>query len=732
MIGATPLLGTGFDRDKIPASIAVYDRQDLHSIGLAPMLNLLEERTPSVAIGDAQGNEFQPNLVYRGFVASPLDGNPQGIAVYANGIRLNQPFADTVNWDLLPDIAIDKLNLQSSNPAFGLNALGGALSIRLKNGFTYQGSSSIVRGGSFGTLGGSFEYGRKSGDTAAYFATNAVHSDGWRQSNQSDVRQFFGDLGWRGKSAEVHATVLLADNMLNGPGTTPVELLNAQRNAAFTLPNATANKYALVGLNGTWDASDTTSIQGAMYYSNLSQRIVNGNTTSATPCGGNLCDDNGKPLIGRNGAPIPDFLNGGPYAQLNSLGLDTNGYGVAAQLTHEGAIFGLHNKIVSGASFDGGLSSFGANTAIGGVSADRRFIGPGSVVVQPDGSIAPVKLGTSTRYYGMYLSDIFDATPSLSVSFSARLNIADIDLHDRNGSALNGSHRFVRLNPGIGATYKISPTMSVYASYTEANRAPTPSELSCASSAMPCTLANFFVGDPSLKQVVGRTVEVGLRGQFAIDPETTMEWNLAAYRTDTSDEILFVASDTPGLAYFQNVPLVRRQGIEIGTTLRSPRLRAWLNYTYTDATFQTALTLASPLNPMADANGQIHLSAGNRLPGIPRHRVKAGLSYAANDAWTVGVSAVFSSGQTLFGDEANLTPETGVYLVVSANTSYRLTESVELFALVRNVLNAKYETFGTFSSTSAIPIAQVPGAANTRSLSPAPPVAGFAGMRVTF
>ena len=732
VIGASPLLGSGFDRNKVPAASIVLNADDIRRTGIVSVLGALEETAPGVSLGDAQGNEFQPNFMYRGFSASPLDGNPQGLAVYVNGIRFNQPFADSVNWDLLPDIAIDKLNLQGSNPVFGLNALGGALSVQLKNGFTYQGASAEVRAGSFGTIGGAFQYGKKSGDTATYVAANAVRSDGWRQFNQSDVRQFYGDIGWRGKAAEMHLNVLAADNVLNGPGTVPVELLAAQRNAAFTSPNLTTNKYALIGLSGIWDVNDTTSLQSVLYYSNLSQRIVNGNTTDAQPCGGFLCDDNGNPLIGRGGAPIPDFLNAGPYAQLNLLAIDTNGYGAAAQLSHDGTIFGLHNKLVAGLSFDGGQSSFTASTAIGGLMGERQFAGPGIVVAQPDGTIVPVRLDTSTGYYGAYVADVLDLSPSLSLSLSGRLNLADIDLHDRNGTALNGTHHFVRFNPGIGLSYKLLSSVSVYASYAEANRAPTPSELSCASPQSPCTLANFFVGDPSLKQVVSRTVEVGMRGRLSVDADSTLDWNLGLYRTENADDILFVASDTPGLAFFQNVARTRRQGIEAGVTLRTSKIKAWLNYTYTDATFQTALTLDSPLNPAADAGGQIHVSPGNRLPGIPRHRLKAGLSYAATEAWTVGMSAIFSSGQILFGDEANLTPDTGGYIVLSANTAYRLTDNIQIFALVRNVMNAKYETFGTFSSSAAIPIAQAPGATNTRSLSPAAPVAAFAGVRITF
>jgi len=211
-----------------------------------------------------------------------------------------------------------------------------------------------------------------------------------------------------------------------------------------------------------------------------------------------------------------------------------------------------------------------------------------------------------------------------------------------------------------------------------------------------------------------------------------LQWNIGFYRTTVSDDIVFLPASIPGRDFFQNVGLTRRQGIETGLTLRSGRMRAWLDYAFTEATFQSGFTEDSPLNPAADANGQIHISRGNQLPGVPRHRLKLGLSLEVTDAWTVGFNAIVSSGQYLFGDEANLTPRTGGYAVLNVNTKYRITPNIEIFGLVQNVLNSKYETFGTFSDTGSIPIAQAPGASNTRSLSPAPPIAGYGGVRMTF
>jgi outer membrane receptor protein involved in Fe transport len=734
VIGATPLLGSGVDRDRVPAATNVLTPAEINRTGIPNMLGTLDERVGSVALDDPSGNPFTPNLLYRGFTASALEGTAQGLAVYLNGARFNSPFGDTVNWDFIPDMAIDQVNLEGANPVFGLNALGGSLAIQLKNGFTYQGGELMVSGGSYGRVGGGFQYGRQSGDTATYIAGSLLHDSGWRQYSSSELRKIYGDIGWRSDTAEVHFNVLAAGNTLNGPGTVPVQLLDVSRSAQFTGPNKITNQYALLSLSGSTEVAEATSLQGLLYYSNISTRVLNGNTPNVAPCAEApevLCTDNGGAATGRSGAAIPNFLDGGPYAQLNRQGLDSNGYGGSLQLDRRGTLFGLPNRTIAGASLDGGVSMFDANSAVGGIDVARNFIGSGIVIDQQDGSIAPVRVSVNNQYYGLFATNMLDITPALTLNVSGRFNYAQINLNDQNGTALNGNHSYSHFNPGVGLTYRIASWVSAYASWSQANRAPTPAELSCASPTAPCTLTNFFVGDPDLKQVVANTWEAGFRGRFAPFDGATMQWNVGAFRTNSTDDIVFLPSTVPGRDFFQNVGSTLRQGVEAGLTFHMPRLNAWIAYAYTAATFQTGFLEDSPLNPAADANGQILVHAGNQLPGVPRNRLKFGVSYKLTDPWTIGLSGIASSGQVLFGDEANLTPKTGAYVVLNFNTSYQITERIQLFGVVLNALNAKYTTYGTFSDTASIPIAQVPGASDTRSLSPAAPIVGYVGLRFT-
>jgi iron complex outermembrane recepter protein len=740
VIATTPLLGSGVDAAKVPAQTQVLTGADVTREGNANALRALNQNVPGVSLDEAAGNPFQPSLFYHGFQASPLQGNPEGLAVYLNGTRFNQPFGDTVNWDLIPDLAIDRMNIVGSNPVFGLNALGGALAVQLKNGFTYQGFEADVSGGSFGKLEGEMQYGVQKDNVAAYFAASGLSEGGWRDLQSSDLANFYADLGWRGDGGEVHINAIYApNNRLNGPGTSPVQLLAVDPAAVFTAPNLITNTYTQVSLNGNYRISDKDSLQWNTYYTYLVQKVYNGNVPSWAPCpppqAAFLCESPGTFLTGLAGAPISSFNGPNPlfYSELDQQSTTTNGYGAALQVTDTRDLFRRPNQFIAGVSFDGGQTLFGASAQAGSLAlSDRVFAGPGITIDQADGSIAPVRVAVSNAYYGAFFTDTYDFTQRLTGNVSGRFNYEAIDLSDQIGTSLTGNHTYSRFNPAGGLTYKLLPDLTAYVSYADANRAPTPAELTCASAAAPCSLANFFTGDPNLQQVVSHTVEAGLRSRLHPFAGATLSADFAFYHASLSNDIQFVQSPIIGRGFFENVGSTLRQGIDLNFRLEAGRLHAFLGFAYIEATYQTGFLEASPSNPQANAAGNIFVHPGDRLPGIPANQVKIGVDYKVTDAWTVGGTGIYASGRFLFGDEANLTPPIPSYFVLNLYTNYQLTKHLQLFGQVNNAFNATYYTFGTFSPTALVPIIQAPGATNPRSYSPAAPIAGFVGLRVTF
>ena len=265
--------------------------------------------------------------------------------------------------------------------------------------------------------------------------------------------------------------------------------------------------------------------------------------------------------------------------------------------------------------------------------------------------------------------------------------------------------------------------------YAETNRAPTPAELSCADEAAPCSLTNFFVGDPPLRQVVARSFELGASGQS--HGAWTLRWQIAGYRTTSRDDIQFTASDTRGRAYFRNIGSTRRMGADINVSLSRGPWTLQAGYAFIDATFRSPLTLNSPDNPSADEDGRIRVLPGARIPGIPRHRATLSFEYAGK-GFKLGGDVQGQSGQRLFGDESGSQAPTNGFFVAGLHGSLHLVGPLTAFADVTNLFDKRYATFGTFSQTSEVELSEAPAATNPRSLGPGAPRRWLAGLRAKF
>src|SRR5882724_7828153 len=191
----TPTASTGIDVDKVPAAINAVGANQIARTDSLNIADALQQQVPGIIISDTTGNPFQPDVQFRGFVASPVSGTPQGLAVYQNGMRINEAFGDTVNWDLIPTAAIQSVTVVTNNPAFGLNALGGAVNVQMKNGFTYHGAEIDTMGGSFGRIQSSAQWGKQIDNFAVYGALEGLYDGGFRNFSVSNVRRFYGDIG---------------------------------------------------------------------------------------------------------------------------------------------------------------------------------------------------------------------------------------------------------------------------------------------------------------------------------------------------------------------------------------------------------------------------------------------------------------------------------------------------------------------------------------------------------
>jgi iron complex outermembrane receptor protein len=754
VIGATPVPGMNIDADKIPGNAQSLSAADLRQLdGNASIINGLSNRLGSVNINDTLADPFQPDILYRGFEASPVLGTPQGLAVYQNGVRINEAFGDTVDWDLFPDIAINRVDIVSSNPLYGLNALGGALSVTMKNGFTFEGVDAGLSGGSFNQRQGSAEFGANNGAFGIYGAARILNQDGWRLFAHDSVRQYYMDLSYHDHGATIDLSYARADNRLFGQGAAPIQSLLLNSTDVFTGPQNNVNTLDFITLNTAYAFTDTLSVQSVLYSRNFRQTVANGDNSDYTGCTNisALCQGDGlTPATDATGANIPDLTSGG----VNIIGqndferLRTDGLGGSLQLASNHPIAGHGNVFAVGMTFDTAQTHFFSGTEVGLLNSELTVL-PGILVVTPENSVdsngdlvssTPVSLISNNKYYGAYLTDTFDATPAFSVTGSGRYNISKIDLEDQLGTNLNGNNRFTHFDPAIGATYKLLPNVTAFAGFAVNNRTPTASEIECSNPEQPCLLPTNLASDPpNLKQVIAKTTELGLRGHLGMGSNVgVLAWNASVFRINSEDDIYGISTSISS-GFFQNIGSTRRQGFETGLTYQARTWSAYAQYSYIDATFRSPLVLASPSHPFQDADGNIQVVPGGRLPLIPLNRVKLSGDYWVLPNWSVGASVSYVSDSFYRGDESNQLPQLPGYSVVSLRTTFKLAKQVELFANVQNLFDKRYSTLGILGDPTGVNAPGVPTgvdsgdpSVDSRFQSPGMPRAYFGGIRFTF
>jgi iron complex outermembrane receptor protein len=713
----------------------------LGASGGLDLQSALSRRLPGATLSDSQGNPFTQDLELRGFDASPTSGRPQGLAVYQNGARLNEPFGDTVNWDLVPEIAIAGADLRTQSPAFGLNALAGALSLRMKSGFD-DSRDLTVKGGSFGRVFGAAEMSKVMGDAAVYGAVEAGRDGGWRLHSPSQVLRAYGDLAWKGTAGEARLSISGADNRLTAVGPTPVDLLAADRRAIYTWPQTTHNASAMISASGRYRVSPVWSLSANLYLRRFDQAHVDGNdgdfegcsSSPSNPLVGTLClQDDAFPMAIRPpaaafqvqtlaGTPVacPPASGGAKpcagvaYGAIDRARTGSTAWGGGIEATRQAPIAGMANSLTLGLSVTTARARFSSDSTLGIINADLS-VSPNAAIpgtgllIKTAGALAytPVAIAADIDTQGAYLSDTLTITPRWSATVSGRWNGADIRLSDLTGASptLNGAHRYQRFDPAVSLSYLAAPGVKLYGGYAEANRAPTPLELGCSDPTRPCLLENALVSDPPLKQVVARSFEAGVKADRLLHGRLSLNADL--FTIDSDDDILALPSVLIGRGSYANVPRTRRRGIELQADFHQGPFSAFANYGLVEAAYQFSGALPSPNAPFADAQGQVQIRPGDRIGGVAPQTLKAGADLQATRRLILGADVLAVAAQPLAGDEHGQDASLPGYATLNLHGSYDLGRA-RLFLKVDNLLDSRASSFGTYFGTGGL--ADVPGA----------------------
>ena len=752
VVGRTPLPGQEQSVDKIPAAVQVLKASDIAKTGALTLADALNTRLGSVNINETQGNPFQPDLNYRGFTASPLLGTPQGIAVYVDGVRFNQPFGDVVSWDLIPRGAISSVTLRpGSNPLFGLNALGGAISVQTKNGREFPGTHLHSGYGSAGRWSTEIEHGGSATSGLDWYVHgNLLREDGWRVNSPSRVGQLFAKLGYHREHTQVSASAAFADNELTGNGLQELRLLDADRRSVYTQPDITKNRSSLINLTATHDLSPAASLSANAFYRRIKNSTFNGdinegsldqsvyqpNATERAAL--TVAGFRGFPTAGETAANTPfpfwrclgqALLNDEPAEKCNGLLNRTQSTqqtgGLNAQFNWRGKRGGLAHELAVGGTYEHSRVRFAQSTQLGYLNADRsitpiNYFADGVTGGTLDGEPFDnrVDLSGRIRVASVFVTDTVSFGDRLHLTASGRYNDVRVSNRDHinpgaGATSLDAEHRFRRFSPAVGVTWNPRPDVNGYVSYSESSRAPTTIELGCANPDVPCKLPNALAGDPALKQVIARTVELGVRGQTT----GKLNWHGNVFRSDNRDDILFVADDQAGFGYFKNFGKTRRQGVELGADAPFGPVSAGLSYSYLDATYQSVEAVngsANSSNEQALAgnpghDGTISIRPGNRIPLLPRHIAKLLLDYRINGQWSLSTIVIANSSSYARGNENNEHQPDGKFYLGSGRAPgfatfnlaafYQPTKQLQVTLRVNNLLDARYVTGAQLGST---------------------------------
>lgn len=753
VIGTSPLPGQGIDRSLLPYSTQVIRRDTLDQAQADTLTDFMARRLPGAQVNEIQGSPFQGDLTFRGYRASGLLGASQGLSVYLDGVRVNEPFGDVVNWDLIPNFSVDSLSLvPGANPAFGLNSLGGAVSLVTASGLTAPGWRGEATVGSFGRKQLDLSYGRRyDSGWHAYVALGGFDEDGWRDESEGHLGHVTAKLGRSFGSGDLTFSLLSGRSNLIGNGLVPLytfdddgnrtpDLGSNQREAVYTHPDQTRNRINQFSAQWRQAIDDHTVLELLAHVRDAKRETINGDEAEEE-------EDEDEGGVDETRAPVraaqaprvrpravdPDAE---PNASFNRTATTQRSGGLAAALS---GTTGPHQWQV-GASVDRATVTYEQTEQTGTFDASRGVLPLGD-----EAELSADVDGSSTQA-GLYATDTWQIGPRTHLTGTLRFNWAKVSnqltTRDDDTDLLEAkpeeTFTYRSWNPALGIAHRLEAGPTLFINAARNNRVPTVIELGCADPEEPCRLPSGLQADPYLKQVVSTTVETGLR--FG-NPRGT-RGSVAFFRTDNRDDILFRSVSIAGqLGYFENFERTRHQGLdaELATRVQTAfgAFDLGAAYSHLDATYQASGTLR-----VGERNVQVE--SGTRMAGLPRHMLKLSADWTAGGGFSAGADVQALSGRTVAGNEDGLAEDGGTeridfslpgYAVVNLRAAYAppSLKGVEFYARVTNLFDKTYASFGAVAETLFDDQGAYTGSENDAVfVAPGAPRAFYVGMRVRF
>lgn len=624
-------------------------------------------RLPGVHANDELGAASQPDITLRGFSVSPVVGLPQSISVFVDGVRVNEPDAAQVHFDLVPLHDIERIDvIRGPVGPFGRNTLAGALNIVTRRGGGRPEAELQLSRGSFETYEARGQAAGLLGPFDFYGSGRYLRSEGWRDVTGARFTQLFAKVGHRGGRSDLWVSYFFASDSIEQAGSLPQSWLEGSlpvQLAGFEDPrkiNFTGGDFFTPLLhfataNYSVELRPNLGLQSTAFYRRNQVEQFNANITEANTRG------------------LSELWSAGLTGQVSYQ--PRTGLVLLAGLEYvrddvEALIFAEPNQ----AAADSGLTTH---------------------------------VTTEQDAFGAFGQAWWSPRPRLSVLASLRYDQIRVPFRDLLDSANDGTNTFRQVTASLGGDYVLSARVTAYGSYGHGFRAPVILELACADPEDPCPLPFELGADPPLDAVTTDTWQLGLR----LVPTPVAQLEIAGYWSEVRDEIFNVVAPPSTRGFFRNIDRTRRQGIDVRGELR-PHANLTLHgdFSYTRATFQSAATLAAafleeedegPADGAADSDAELappEVGPGDHFPLVPELRANLGAGYD-DGRWRLAIDGSYVGGQWLRGDEDNTREGAKLdpYFILDL-AGERTLGPTSVFLRVDNVFDSSHETFGVIAN----------------------------------
>lgn len=551
VVSDTRLPSVKVDLHSVPAKITIITAEDIQRTGARTVQEAIQYSTGIVMYNEV-GNAFEHRIDLRGFNSQPAPS----ISVFVDGMRVNEPNFNTVNFDLIPVEIVERIEIvPGSNAIFGQDTLGGVVNIITKRRTDKQQVTAETAFGSYQRERYNINAGGPIGKFDYYANFTRETENGFRDVSSGRISRFFGKFGFRPTNeTDLTVSYTYVKDRLSQAGASPIRIAEVSPEANVTPGDFFDREYNVVRINANQNFPFGFSVAANAYYRNLQEASF---------------------LVSK------PFNLGESFPTSITLG-DTETWGETVQVSHKATPFGHRNELVFGSEF--AFSAFATETDF-------------------------ALRDTKEYALGAFVQDTLNITPDIIFSGGLRYDRSELDFIDKVDPSLDNGRDFDRVTPRAGITYLVNPEASVYFNYSQGFRFPTVVEL--------FAIGGGFTSNPDLNPVRSHNYELGARAKIA--PWGHVALALYQINLRDEIFLTCIDCDGSAFdGINRNVDKTRRRGVEVTLKVRPVEyFDGTVNYTFTEAQFRSKRNFGSGSSARSvDVGDTIPLVPKNRLSVI--------------------------------------------------------------------------------------------------------------------